>query len=223
MLNWPPSFVWDAQATWPYFAEHQHFLAQALDLEPSDVAKDDWLWHYHRAGRHKSAFDVLSMFPQIPDRFVEPCWEAALTKAKAERPWAQKALVRVPDRFARLVAALKGSKQEVRASAAEWLGRLGDHHAIEPLKQALAKEKHDVPRGAAMAALEKLGVPVDEFLDRPGLLREAENGLGKGVPEDLTWFPFEQLPPMHWQDTGEQIGTEVLKWWIVAHAQAENA
>ncbi len=213
--HWQISFSWDAEATWPYFAEHQYLLAQALELELRIVTEEDWAWRYQRPHRHKSAFDVLAMFPRLPERFVEPCWDVALSLVKTERLWAQKALARVPDRLERILAALKNGKQEMRTSAAEWLSRLGDHRAIEPLKQALAKEKHDVPKGAVLAALERLGVPIDEFLDRPGLMREAEKGLGKGVPDDLAWFPFEQLPAVHWQDKAKRIPPDVLKWWIV--------
>jgi uncharacterized protein DUF4132/HEAT repeat protein len=213
--NWEPSFVWDPEATWPYFAEYPLLLAQALDLAPTTLPKDDFWWRYQRTSRRKLAFDMLAMFPRLPDRFVEPVWEAALGTVKADRPLAQKALARAADRFERILAALKSGKQDVRASAAEWLARLGDPRAIEPLQQALAKEKYDVPRGAAMAALERLGVPVDTFLDRKGLLQEAEKGLANGVPEDLAWFPFDQLPSVHWQDSKKPIAPEVLKWWIV--------
>jgi Domain of unknown function (DUF4132) len=224
---WQISFLWDAEATWPYFAEHQHLLAEALELEPHivfqpriflhppNLVQEDWAWRYRRADRRKSAFDLLAMFPSLPERFVEPCWEVALSLVKTERLWAQKALARIPDRLERILAALKNGKQEMRTSAAEWLSRLGDHCAIEPLKQALAKEKHDVPKGAALTALERLGVPIDEFLDRPGLMGEAEKGLAKGVPDDLAWFPFQQLPAVHWQDKAKRIPPDVLKWWIV--------
>jgi hypothetical protein len=212
---WKSFASWEPDATWPYFAEYPQILAQALDLEPRDKSTDEWLWKYQRAERHKASFNVLAMFPRLPERFVEPCWEVALGNAKTERSWAQKALQNVPDKLERILAGLKSGKQDIRASAAEWLSRLGDKLAIEPLKQTLAKEKGDVPKGAEMAALERLGVEVDEFLDRPGLVKEAEKGLAKGVPEDLAWFPFEQIPKVHWQDKSKPIPPEVLKWWLV--------
>jgi hypothetical protein len=212
---WMSFASWAPDATWPYFVEYPQILAQALDLEPRDQSTDEWLWKHQRAELHKAAFNVLAMFPRLPERFIEPCWEAALGNAKAERPWAQNALQNVPDKLERMLAGLKSGKQDIRASAAEWVSRLGDKRAIEPLKDALAKEKGDATKGAEMAALERLGVEVDEFLDRPGLVKEAEKGLAKGVPEDLAWFPFEQLPTVHWQDKGKRIPADVLKWWLV--------
>lgn len=212
---WSPTFLWSADATWPYFAERPELLAQALELAPSPASEDQWLWKYQRSKRRRAAFDVLDLFPRLPEQFTEPCWEAALGTAKAERPWAQKTLARVPDRFERIVASLKCGKQEARAAAAEWLARLGDHHAVEPLRTAFGKEKYEVPKGAIMAALERLGVPVDEFLDRAGLLPEAEQGLAKGIPADLEWLPFDQLPAVHWQDSGEAVPPQVIRFWLV--------
>jgi HEAT repeat protein len=215
LLGWQSAFQWSAPATWPYFAEHQHILAQALDLEPHEVCIDDWFWRYRRAARRRASFDILAMFPRIPGRFVDLCWEIALSSSKTERLWAQRTLGSDPDRFDRILAGLGSGKQEVRAAAAEWLSRLGDARAIKPLKLALAKERYDVPRGAEMAALERLGVPIDEFLDRPGLAAEAEKGLAKPLPIELAWFPFDRLPAVHWQDTGKRIPADVVRWWIV--------
>jgi hypothetical protein len=213
--QWHFSFIWDAAATWPYFAEHQDLIALALDLETNSDLMGEFTLKYCRPERHQAAFEVLATFPRLPERFVETCWNAALGTVRAERSFAQMALDRFPDKTARVIGALANGKQEVRAAAADWLGRMGDSQAVEPLKRALKKEKYDGPRGTIMAALERLGVPLDEFLDRSALAGEAETGLRKGVPEELSWFPFAQLPAVHWEDTGQQIPPAVLQWWIV--------
>src|SRR5262249_50463955 len=103
-LMWPmwPSFGWGANVTLPYFAQHPQLLAQALELEPPDISTNDWLWKYQRAKRHQAAFDVVRMFPQLPERFAEACWDVALGNSKTERPWAQKALQNVPDKLERI-------------------------------------------------------------------------------------------------------------------------
>ena len=222
LLGWHPSFQWSAPATWPYFAEHQHILAQALDLEPHEACIDDGFWRYRRPDRRRASLDILAMFPRIPSRFVELCWEIALSSSKTERLWAQRTLASDPDRFDRILAGLTRGKQDVRAAAAEWLSRLGDARAIKPLQQALAKEKYDVPRGAEMASLERLGVPIDEFLDRPGLAAEADKGLARPLSDELAWFPFDRLPAVHWQDTGKRIPADVVKWWVVKSHKLKN-
>ena len=42
----------------------------------------------------------------------------------------------------------------------------------------LSKEKRDVAKGAFLTALEQLGTPIHELLDREGLSGEAAKGLG---------------------------------------------
>jgi hypothetical protein len=121
-----------------------------------------------------------------------------------------------------LFAALQGGKQESRANAADWLAEIGDPAAIDPLKKVLAREKHDLPRGAMMAALERLGALVDEFLDRKGLALEAEQGLQKGIPSELTWFPFGHLPVVHWRDTGKAVDRSLLTWLLVQAYRTKN-
>src|SRR5207245_2091799 len=103
------------------------------------------------------AFKVLAMFPRLPPDFIPLLWDLALGDSKADRPLAQTALATVPDKASRIQVALQDGKQAVRAAAAEWLGKIGDPAAIEPLKEAVRKEKQEFVKGAMMAALEALG------------------------------------------------------------------
>jgi hypothetical protein len=89
-----PALDWEPQQTWPYFAEYPEILEEALDLRPQSGAMEDFHWRYFRAQRHKLAFEVLSFFPRLPERFVEFCWDVALGTAKTERSVAQKVLAR---------------------------------------------------------------------------------------------------------------------------------
>lgn len=213
---------WPSDQTWPYFAEHLELLEEALDLRAREQPGDDLLWNYLRGPRRQAAFEVLAMFPRLPERFEPLCWQLALGGARSERALARAALASVPDKLPRILAALADGKQETRAAAADWLGQLGDRAAVAPLQQALAREKHDLARGAFMAALERLGVPAAEFLDRSGLLREAAKGLARGVPDELGWLPLDLLPAVHWRDTGEAVPAEVLRWWLVQGYRSKN-
>jgi hypothetical protein len=80
---------------------------------------------------------------------------------------------------------------------------------------AFSKEKYDVPKGALLAALERLGVPVDEFLDRAELHKKAEQEIAGGMPPALAWLPLDQLPAVHWQDSGTAVPPDVLKFWLI--------
>lgn len=195
----------------PYFTERLHILEEALGVRP--------LTHeipsYHKDQVRLRALGIVDSFPEPPSSLVPPLWEIALGGVKAERPLAMKPLERLPDCRARVREALKNGKQEVRAIAAEWLVRLGDHDAIPSLHAALKREKHDAPRVAMMNALESLGVPLSELLDRGGLAREAEAGLKKGIPAAFSWFPLHLAPVVHWSDTGEPVPEVVIHWWII--------
>ena len=82
---------------------------------------------------------------------------------------------------------------------AEWLQRLNAKEAIPELKAALIKEKTDKGKAVLMNALERLGAPLEEIIDRSELTKEAEKGMKKGIPTALEWFPFNELPSIHWQ------------------------
>ena len=206
----PPNLVW------PYWAEHLDVLANAL--EP---LSGDFMRRYNQRQARRNAFHALRTFPQPPPELLPQIWELAVGP-KSERPAAQACLEGLPDKTSRLIAALSSGAAESRFAAAEWLGRLGEQVAIEPVKAALKKEKNETAKGAMMGALEQLGVPVEQFLDRVGLLKEAVKGLAKGVPEALKWFPFDQLPLVHWADNGKLVAPEILQWWLLQGFKLKN-
>ncbi len=215
---WQSSFRWEPEAVWPYFVEHLEIVEEALELRPSQDEKDMiWL----RPKRQTNALAVLEAFPRMPAGLQPRLWQIALGSAKADRAAAQRCLAKETATIARIVEALQDGKQEVRCAAAAWLADLGRREAVPAIETALQTEKQDVAKAMFMDALEALGAPVDEFLNRPGLAGEAERGLRKGIPAALTWFPFDRLPSVRWGDTGDPISCEVLTWMIIqAHKMA---
>lgn len=210
---------WEAEAIWPAFAEHPEVLRNTLT--PSVKAgqpRYDYTWPEKR----RNAFRVLAMFPQLPPAYVPLLWDLALGESKADRPLAQAALATVPDKASKVLVALGDGRQGARAAAAEWLGKIGDPSAIEPLKEAFRKEKQEVVRGAVMSALDALGADVNEFLDRGALHREAEAGLAKKRPRGMEWVPLDALPALHWADTGKSVDPQVVQWWVVQSIQQKS-
>jgi hypothetical protein len=208
---WPSVFNWEPEAVWPYFAERLEMLAEYL--QPSSV----WQNCYAR----KNVFAVLCCFPQPPPTLTPLLWELAFG-AKGDRQAAQECVEKVPDHTPRIIAALVNRKSETRTIAAEWLARLRESSAVDPLLAALKQEKNEVAKGAFMTALEVLGAPVDQFLDREKLLAEADKGLAKGLPADLQWLPVKLLPLVHWADNGQDVPARIIQWFIVQSYKLKN-
>lgn len=210
---------WGADAVWPVFAEYPEVLRETLTpSSKTGRSPYDYTWPEKR----RNAFRVLAMFPQLPPAYIPLLWDLALGETKADRPLAQAALATVPDKTAKILVALSDGRQNVRAAAAEWLGKLGDPSAIEPLKEAFRTEKQEVVRGALMSALDALGADVNEFLDRAALRHEAEANLKKKRPRGMEWVPLDALPALHWSDTGEPVAPSVAQWWIVQSIQQKS-
>lgn len=218
--KWSTFATWcKPEGVWPLFIEYPDLLIQALNptYSSGNVYND-----YQLMVRKQSAFDVLAMLPEVPEGFIPLLWELALGEAKAFRGAAQQALARVPGKTERIVVSLADGKQTIRATAAEWLGRLGDKNAIEPLKKAFIKEKQEVVRGALLHALDLLGADVNAFLNRDNLLKEALAGLAKKQPKGFEWFPLTSVPELHWADSGKRVEPAIVQWWIVQSVQQKS-
>jgi HEAT repeat protein len=220
--RWNTFCDWEPQAIWPIFAERPEILQGLLGPAPdrnTRYATGDYWWSEKR----RNAFRVLALFPQLPSGFIPVLWDLALGESKADRPLAQAALATVPDKVPRIRIALGDGRQAARAAAAEWLGKIGDPSAIEPLKDAFRREKQEPVKGALLVALEALGADIGEFLDRDALLAEAEAGLAKKQPKGMEWLPLESLPSLHWADTGRPVASRVVQRWVVQSVAQKSA
>jgi hypothetical protein len=205
---------WPASALWPLFAKHRELIDIGFN-PPTEIASQFWF-------SRSRMFDALQTFPEVPADLVPKLMDFALNGGKSDRAGAQKALDRLPGKEDYIIEALSAGKAETRTVAANWLGEIRHRDAIPHIERALAKEKHDVAAGAMMSALELLGVPVDRFLNREGLLKDAERGLAKGVPADLAWFPFDGMPQIHWEDNGQVVAPTILRWLVVQSCKLKS-
>jgi hypothetical protein len=201
---------------WPYWAEHLDKLEQAFA-----PCTGDYVERERQKQRRASAFETLACFPKPPAPLLPILWDLALGP-KGERPQAQRCLEGASNKLQRLTVALTSGSADARLAAAEWLGRLGEKSALEALLTAFQREKNEAAKGAMMTAMEQLGAPMDQFLDRDGLVKQAAKGVAKGPPEDLKWFPFDQLPAVHWQDTEKSVEPVILQWWLIQGFKLKN-
>jgi hypothetical protein len=198
---------WPDAAVWPFFAAYPEALDPGFDTS-SPYAKE-WDFDLLRV------FDALATFPVLPPERVARIVEAALGTSKQVRASAQGVLDKHPDRLSFACEGLANGRGEARMAAAQWLARLKDPAVIEPLERAFKREKNDAVQGAILATLEAAGVPIDRYLSAKGLAKAAEVGLKKGIPQDLAWFPFGQLPRVRWQAKGETVAGDALRWLLV--------
>ncbi|MEV0795910.1 DUF4132 domain-containing protein [Kribbella sp. NPDC050459] len=201
---------WPDEAVAP-FVRHAlpHFL-EMLEINGDYYMHDDM------------PFRALATLPTLPGEAVEALTKIALRPQKGKRRAAQDMLARIDGFEERPVAALKDTKAEVRAVAAQWLQRLRYEPAVPALEAAIAKEKNDVTTGALLDALESFGRPVEKYVDRDGLRKDAGKGLAKGLPKGLEWMRWDLLPKVHWADSGDAVPPEVLKWLIAQAVKAKS-
>jgi hypothetical protein len=193
---------WEDETVWPYFLHYLEDLLRAMGAANN--------YYFDRARLYKA----IGTLPVPPEAVVNQLFDLALGTGKTERPLAQDALAKMPNKEARIIAALGDGKSDARANAANWLARLQHKAAVPALEQALAKEKHDIAKGAILGALEVLGQPMDQYLRRDLLEGEAKKAIAKGVPKDLEWFPRDTLPPVAWED-GSAVSPDILTWFLI--------
>ena len=213
----PPPFGMPHWAVWPYWAENLDLLEEAFT-----TAMRGSMDYYILRHSRRNAFHALAAFPHPPERLQPLLWKLALGP-KNERPSAQRCLEGLPDKTGRLAASLDASDPETRLAAAEWMGRLGDASATSPLLAALRRETNEYAKAAMVTALELLHAPVEQFLNREALLKEAEKGAAKAAPAGLMWFPFDRLPVVRWSDNETPVEPVIVKWWLIQGFKLKNA
>jgi len=209
----------DPNLIWPYFAERLHVLEETLGLKQAEQVERN----YWEQDERKNAFRILKLFPFLPARFVPFMWDLALGASKTERPLAQDCLDKFPNKEEKIIAALASRQQDARLAAAQWLAALQYKEAVPALRLALSKEKSEVVKDELIKSLETLGVKLDEILDLSKLADEAERGLKKGIPKELNWFPFDQLPAVRWADSGTPVSTAIIHWFLLYGYRLKSA
>ncbi|WP_423463713.1 DUF4132 domain-containing protein [Promicromonospora sp. MS192] len=197
-----------ASVSWPWFAERPELLDRIL--QSGEIGGE----------RIAKALDVLREFPAVPPMLLPGLTALALGSGKTHRLAAQQVLEAHAGARPLAEQALADTKGEVRASAAAWLGRIGDPAAVPALRAALGKERREAVRAALLSALESLGDDIAADLAPEILQAEAVKGLRAKVPAALGWFPFEQVPDVRWAagadgEPGGVVPRDVVRWWLV--------
>ena len=192
-------YRFDPRVSWPWFAERPELLREALE-RPDSAAR---------------ALEILGAMPRVPAGLLTMVADVAVGDSKVNRPLAQGVLRSHPRVRVLAEQALGERRAEARASAAAWVGSLGQGASVPALQAAARKEKKDVVRAALLAALGECGGDLSEFLSPRALGAEAARGLKSKTPASLAaWFDFDSLPAVHWAD-GTEADPAVIRWWVV--------
>lgn len=159
-------------------------------------------------------YDAVATLPSIPHDLRQLLFGQAVGGRKSTRALAKRALAHDTRLVPSVIEMLTSRKFEERAEAALWLVDLQADESIPALHAAMKKEKHDVAKGALLTALERLGEPIDQYLDPKKLLAEAEKGLAKKLPSGSEWIPLDALPTLRWAD-GKPVDQRIGHWFVV--------
>ena len=199
-------YRFDPRVSWPWFAERPELLREALE-KPDSAAR---------------ALEILGAMPRVPAGLPAVVADIAVGDSKVNRPLAQAVLRSHPRVRVLAEQALGERRAEARASAAAWVGSLGQGASVPALTAAVRREKKDVVRAALLAALRECGGDLSEFLSPRALGAEASRGLKSKTPASLAaWFDFDSLPPVHWAD-GTEADPAVIRWWVVLADRLKN-
>ncbi len=219
LCGYQQPFDWESDVVLPFFADKIGRLEQAFEPPSGGDYSSKW----RKQQEVEGAIRILAKFPHVPPQLVGRLWDLSISTNKADRLRAQKVAAKLPDLVERLTKALGSGNFQTRMIAAEWLGRVGDKSAVPALDAAAKKEKQDAALDEILTALEKLGVPMEPYLDRDKLEADVAKGLKKGIPEALHWFPWAGLPKVHWRDTKKEIPAEVITWLIVQNYKLKSS
>ncbi|MDR1634899.1 MAG: DUF4132 domain-containing protein [Bifidobacteriaceae bacterium] len=204
VLGWAGLRGWDLDAVWPFFAEHPEVLEPILESSQTG----------HPSGKLKPAFQVLAAFPVLPEGLVARLAQLATGAGKTYRREAQDLLAKQPGCLAVAERGLGSGNGQIRATSAQWIGRLGRPEAVGPLAQALARERSETVQAALLAALKALGQDISGYLSPAALAQAANKGLAKKLPAGMEWFPLAALPECRWAN-GDPVDPSIIRWWAV--------
>jgi hypothetical protein len=213
---------WAPEEVWPYHAENLTYLKHIFFEDGDPTRKQKLGWRGTDTSLRISALKLLRLFPKPPKFFVPLLWEYALGTSSSVSGPARRCLENIENIEDQIIENLSSRTAIHRGEAARWLAELQVDRSIPLIKKALRKENGENAMIAMIDALAHLNVPEEEYLGREGLLLEAQGFVKKGVPEQMSWFPFREMPEVHWSDSGEIVHTDILTHFLLQGFRMKN-
>jgi hypothetical protein len=210
--SWYQTFVEQDLPFWTALCDRFELLDEAFGLKPRSDNRNFMV---------RAALDLLALFPKVPRRYQQPLMLLASGSSASLRNPARQLLREAPGIEDAIAGLLDDGRQDVRAGAAEWLAQRDARDKIATLRRVLKKERSELARAAMITALERLGDDVGDFFDSAAMIKEADAALGKARDKAIAWFPFAQLPALHWR-SGEAIDPRIPQWWVTLAAKLKQ-
>ncbi|MES2056914.1 MAG: DUF4132 domain-containing protein [Pseudomonadota bacterium] len=210
--SWYQPFLEQDLPFWIALCDRFDLLDEAFGLKPRSET---------RAFAVRAALDLLAFFPKVPRRYQQPLMLLASGSSATLRAPARQLLRAAPGIDDAIAGLLDDGRQDARAGAAEWLAQRDARDKVAALRRVLKKERSELARAAMITALERLGDNVSDFFDSAAMIKEADAALAKTTDKALTWFPFAQLPALHWRN-GEAIDPRIPQWWVTLAAKLKQ-
>jgi hypothetical protein len=191
---------------WPWFAKNPEPIEHGLGVRPVPVGAE--------STDLAATLKILSCFPSVPAVWTAPLLQLAVGEARTHRAAARALLSSQPDIGAQVLKVAQGQKQDARQQALRWLAELDYREAIPTLRSMLVKETRELLRAELLSTLEAFGADLSAELASERLLAEAECWLSAGMPKELAWFDFNQMPTARWRDSSV-VPSQILRAWVV--------
>lgn len=202
---------WNELDVWPFVAHNQdQFIACLLNQKTDN--------YIDRPG----LFKAISTLPYPPSALVSTLFDLSLGGTKSDRHYAQSALSKYNGKEQRIISSLASGKAEIRIAATQWLSDLNCKDAIAAIETALVKENNDLVKGVMLDALQSFGQPVEQYIDRKKLLDDAHKSAVKEPPKEVSWFLWNELPEVHWDDSKEIVHRDIMQLLITQSVKNKN-
>lgn len=200
---------WKDEEILPWFSAHLDLLHSALASPPPPLPG-----RLPRVYLPGGALDVLRRFPTLPQALVPLLLEQALTGPSSWRPRFQEALARLPGLSGILQEKLRTGLAAERGVAATWLGQVGGPGTVEALQKAAGGDPVTAVQGAALGALERLGIQPETPATAEALTREARAGLKRTRRGLAGPMASAVVPGVRWA-SGSPASREVAEWLVL--------
>jgi hypothetical protein len=168
----------------------------------------------------RMALTLFDTLEHVEDGHLDAMRELGLSTRREVREVAQRLAERHPGLADWLLRHLTGGSAAAREHAATWAASVVGEGAVDGLRAAAAGEKVERALVAQLRALDRLGIPADEAVDRDALTAKLRAAGAKLPPPEA--FETAELPTLRWRD-GVEVDAAIFAGMIATAHKRKKA